>query len=80
MQIIDVIAITVIAGGAIGVFLTIAYHERVKNQHADYEKELAENRDLYAALAIRQRLEPPAPSEDEGESSSLADPCQTDSA
>jgi hypothetical protein len=69
MQIIDVIGvlITVIAGGAIGVFLTIAYHERVKNQHADYEKELAENRDLYAALAIRQRqrLESGGSSEDE---------------
>jgi len=57
MQIIDVIGvlITVIAGGAIGVFLTIAHHERVRNRHADYEKELAENRELYAALAIRQR-------------------------
>jgi heme/copper-type cytochrome/quinol oxidase subunit 2 len=69
MRIIDVIGvlITVIAGGAIGVFLTIAYHERVKNQHADYEKELAENRDLYAALAIqqRQRLESGGPAEDE---------------
>jgi hypothetical protein len=69
MQIIDVIGvlITVIAGGAIGVFLTIAYHERVRSQHADYEKELAENRDLYAALAIRQRqrLESGGLSEDE---------------
>lgn len=71
MQIIDVIGvlITVIAGGAIGVFLTLARHERVKNQHADYEKELAENRDLYAALAIRQRqrqrLEPGSSPEDE---------------
>jgi heme/copper-type cytochrome/quinol oxidase subunit 2 len=69
MQFIDVIGvlITVIAGGAIGVFLTIAYHERVKNKHADYEKELAENRDLYAALAIRQRqrLESGGSSEDE---------------
>jgi hypothetical protein len=67
MQIIDVIGvlITIIAGGAIGVFLTIAYHERVKSQHADYEKELAENRDLYAALAIRQRLESGGPSQDE---------------
>jgi hypothetical protein len=67
MQIIDVIGvlIAVTGGGAIGVFLTSAYHERVRNQQRAYEKEMAQHRDLYAALAMRQRLNPGSSSENE---------------
>jgi hypothetical protein len=67
MAVVDVIGALVIisGGGAIGVFLTNAYHERVESQHRAYEKEMAEHRDLYAALAMRQRLKPGSASQDE---------------
>ena len=67
MQVVDVIGALVIicGGGAIGVFLTNANYERRANQHRAYEKEMAEHRDLYAALAMRQRLNPGIASEDE---------------
>jgi hypothetical protein len=67
MAIIDGIGvvIAVAGGGAIGAFLTSAYHERIRNQHRAYEKEMAEHRDLYAALAMRRRLKPGSSSEDE---------------
>lgn len=66
MEVVDVIGVlvAVTGGGAIGVFLTSAYHERIRNQQRAYEKEMAEHRDLYAALAMRQRLKP-GNSEDE---------------
>ena len=67
MAVVDVIGALVIisGGGAIGVFLTNAYHERIESQHRAYEKEMAEHRDLYSALAMRQRLKPGSAPQDE---------------
>lgn len=67
MQLLDAIGVLIIiAGGvAIGVFLTSAYHERIASQHRAYEKEMAEHRSLYAALAMRRRLKRGISPEDE---------------
>ena len=67
MQVVDVIGALVIisGGGAIGMFLTNAHHERIANQHRAYEKEMVGHRELYAALAMRQRLKPGNSSQDE---------------
>lgn len=67
MAVVDLIgALVIVSGGAgIGVFLTNARYERIASQHRAYEKEMAEHRDLYAALAMRQRLKPGISSEDE---------------
>ncbi|HEY1641994.1 MAG TPA: hypothetical protein VGG35_14985 [Streptosporangiaceae bacterium] len=69
MEVVDAIgALVVLAGGAaIGVFLTSAYHERIRNQHRAYEIDMAEHRDQYAALAQRRRLQPASSREEDEE-------------
>lgn len=67
MQFLNVIGVLIIiAGGvAMGVFLTSAHRERIASQHRAYEREMAEHRDLYAALAMRRRLKRGSSPEDE---------------
>lgn len=63
----DVAAVmaAVIGGGGIGLFLANAHKEKVAAEHRAYEKEMAEFRDFYAALAMVRRLRPPPLTEDE---------------
>jgi Tfp pilus assembly protein PilV len=70
MQILDAIGVLIIIVGvvAIAVLLTSAYRERIASQHRAYEKEMAEDRNLYAALARRRRLKRGSSPEDEDKS------------
>jgi hypothetical protein len=70
MQILDAIGVLIIIAGvlAIGVFLAGAYRERIASQHRAYENEMAEDRNLYAALARHRRLKRGSSPEDEDKS------------
>jgi hypothetical protein len=59
------LAIALLTGGAIGQFLTAAYYGRIAAQHREYEKEIAEGRDLYAAMTILRHIKPDHPADDE---------------
>lgn len=63
MELVAVFA-AVIGGGGIGLFLMTAHQDRAAAKRRAYEKEMAEDRDLYAALAIARRLRSRPPSED----------------
>lgn len=55
------LAMALLTGGAIGMFLTNAYHERIAPQHRQYEKEIAGDRDFYAILATLRPIKPVNP-------------------
>ena len=43
------IMMALLAGGAIGLFLTVAHYHLVAARHQKYEQEIARDRELYAA-------------------------------
>jgi hypothetical protein len=59
------LAIALLTGGAIGLFLMLAHYERISSQQREYERELAEGRDFYAALAMFRHIKPVDPNDDE---------------
>jgi hypothetical protein len=50
--------LSALAGGAIGALVTTAHHERTALRHWAYEKEVAEGREIYAALALYRHTKP----------------------
>jgi hypothetical protein len=52
-------------GAAIGVLVTAAHYEQAAHRRWAYEKEIAEGREIYAALAMYRRIRPAHPSDDE---------------
>jgi hypothetical protein len=50
--------LSLLIGGAIGVLVTTAHHEQTALRHWAYEKEIAEGREIYAALAMFRRIKP----------------------
>jgi hypothetical protein len=59
--------LTLLIGGAIGVLVTVAHYERAAHRRQAYEQEVAEGREIYAALAMFRRIKPVHPSDDEEE-------------
>jgi hypothetical protein len=57
--------LTLLVGAAIGVLVTAAHYEQAAHRRWAYEKEMAEGREIYAALAMFRRIKPPHPSDDE---------------
>lgn len=58
--------LTLLIGGAIGVLVTVAHYERAAHRRQAYEQEIAEGREIYAALAMFRRIKPVHPSDEEG--------------
>ncbi len=59
------LAMALLVGGAIGLFLTLAHYERISSRQREYEREAAEGREFYAALALLRRTKPVSPNDDE---------------
>jgi type II secretory pathway component PulJ len=57
--------LTLLIGAAIGVLVTAAHYEQAARRRWAYEKEIAEGREIYAALAMYRRIRPVHPSDDE---------------
>jgi hypothetical protein len=57
--------LTLLVGAAIGVLVTAAHYEQAAHRRWAYEKEMAEGREIYAALAMFRRIKPAHPSDDE---------------
>lgn len=59
------LAMALLTGGTVGLFLTAAHYERIASQQREYEKEMAEGRDFYVALAMLRHIKPVNPADDE---------------
>jgi hypothetical protein len=59
------LAMALLTGGAIGLVLTLAHYERISSRQREYEREIAEGRDLYAALAMFRHIKPVDPDDEE---------------
>jgi hypothetical protein len=57
--------LTLLIGCAIGVLVTCAHYEQTAQRRWAYEKEIAEGREIYAALAMFRRVKPVHPHNDE---------------
>ncbi|MGH3278390.1 MAG: hypothetical protein ACRDNW_04545 [Trebonia sp.] len=53
--------LTLLIGAAIGVLVTVAHYEQTALRRWTYEKEVAEGREIYAALATIRRIKPGRP-------------------
>jgi hypothetical protein len=49
---------SLLVGAAVGALVTIAHYEQTALRHWAYEKEMAEGREIYAALAMFRRTKP----------------------
>jgi len=58
------LVLALITGCAIGVLVTAAHYEQVALRRWAYEKEVAEGRELYAALGMFRRIKPDHPADD----------------
>ncbi|HEY4864847.1 MAG TPA: hypothetical protein VIK45_04980 [Candidatus Dormibacteraeota bacterium] len=58
------LAMALLSGGAIGLFLTAAHYERIASQRQEYEREMTESRDFYAVLAMFRHIKPVNPTDD----------------
>jgi len=54
------LAMALLIGAAIGLFVTIGHYEQIAYRHQQYERELAEGEDFYATLLRLRHIEPPA--------------------
>jgi hypothetical protein len=59
------LALALLTGGAIGLLVTAAHYEQIALRRWEYEKEMAEGREIYAALAMFRRIKPEHPPDDE---------------
>jgi hypothetical protein len=55
------LVLALLTGCAIGVLVTAAHYEQTALRRWAYEKEVAEGRELYAALAMVRRSKPDRP-------------------
>jgi hypothetical protein len=58
------LALALLTGGAIGLLVTAAHYEQIALRRWEYEKEIAEGREIYAALAMFRRIKPEHLSDD----------------
>jgi hypothetical protein len=54
------LAMALLIGAAIGLFVTIGHYEQIAYRHREYEKEIADGDDFYATLLRLRRIEPPS--------------------
>jgi hypothetical protein len=59
------LVLALLTGCAIGVLVTAAHYEQLALRRWAYEKEVAEGRELYAALAMFRRIRPDHPADDQ---------------
>jgi hypothetical protein len=59
------LVLALLVGAAIGLLVTAAHYEQIALRRWQYEKEVAEGRELYAALAMFRRIKPDHSSDDE---------------
>ena len=59
------LVLALLIGGAIGLLVKAAHYEQVALRRWEYEREIAEGREFYAALAMFRRINPDYPSDDE---------------
>jgi hypothetical protein len=59
------LAMALLIGAAIGLFVTIAHYEQIAYRHQQYERELAEGEDFYATLLRLRRIEPSGKPDDQ---------------
>ena len=59
------LVLALLIGGAIGLLVTAAHYEQVALRRWEYEQEIAEGREFYAALAMFRRINRDHPSDDE---------------
>jgi hypothetical protein len=59
------LVLTLLIGAAIGVLVTAAHYEQAAHRRWAYEKEIAEGREIYAALGMFRRIKPVHPADDE---------------
>ena len=57
------LVLALLVGGAIGVLVTAAHYEHLAFQRWAYEKEVADGREVHAALAMFRRIKSDHPSE-----------------
>jgi hypothetical protein len=58
------LVLSLLAGGVIGLMLTTARYERIAVRQRQYEAEVAEHQELYAALALYRRFKSGKSSDD----------------
>jgi hypothetical protein len=58
------LVLALLTGCAIGLLVTAAHYEQIALRRWAYEKEVAEGREMYAALAMFRRVTPNHPSYD----------------
>lgn len=59
------LAMALLIGAAIGLFVTIAHYEQIAYRHREYEREIADGQDFYATLLRLRHLEPPGKPDDQ---------------
>jgi hypothetical protein len=59
------LVLALLTGCAIGLLVTAAHYEHIALRRWTYEKEVAEGREMYAALAMLRRVKPNHPSDNE---------------
>jgi hypothetical protein len=59
------LVLALLTGCAIGLLVTAAHYERIALRRWAYEKEVAEGREMYAALAMFRHVKPNHPAEAE---------------
>jgi hypothetical protein len=58
------LVLALLIGGLTGLTLTRAHYEQIAMRQRQYEAEVAEHRELYAALALYRRFKSGKPSDD----------------
>jgi type II secretory pathway component PulJ len=59
------IVLALLTGAAIGLLVTAGHYEQIARRHWAYEKEMAERRELYAALGMLRHIRPHHSADDE---------------
>jgi hypothetical protein len=59
------LTLALLVGCVVGLLVTAGHYEQRALRHREYEREAAENRELYTALAICRRVKPRPTSDDE---------------
>ncbi len=58
------LVLALLIGGVLGQLLTASHYEQIAARQREYEKEMAEGRELYAALAMFRRVKTRGTSDD----------------
>jgi hypothetical protein len=58
------LVLALLIGATVGLLITAAHYEQVALRQRQYEEEIAEGRELYAALAMILRIKPDHPADD----------------